>query len=401
MNIKNLYQNLPDTPGVYLMKDAKAGILYVGKAVNLKRRVSSYFNRPHELRIQKMVGEIRNIEIRKTDTAIEALILEAELIKKIQPPYNVLEKDDKSFLYVEITKERFPRVLLVRGKDLLARERNSGATYGPFTSASALKEALRILRKIFPWSAHPADAKFKRACFEYEIGLCPGTCIGAVTSADYKKGIAKLKMFFAGKKARLMKNIKKEMALAGKKLEFEKAQKLKRQLFALQHIQDVALIKEDSLPLTAEQKPPIRIEGYDISNISGESAVGSMVVFVGGEPEKSEYRKFKIRNFSEPNDIGMMKEVIKRRLGNPWPLPDLILVDGGAGQINAVKSVLNENGTHIPVIGMVKGPDRKRTDIIGFAPKGVDKITLTKVRDEAHRFAISYHKHVRGKIFFS
>lgn len=401
---------MPDTPGVYLMKGANGAVLYVGKAANLKRRVSSYFNRPHEHRIQKMVGEIRDIEIRKTDTAIEALILEAELIKRIQPPYNVLEKDDKSFLYVEITKEKFPRVLLVRGKDLLAREKNRSATYGPFTSASALKEAMKILRRIFPWSIHPADAKFKRVCFEYEIGLCPGTCIGAITSADYKKRIGKLKMFFAGKKERLIKDLKKEMIQAGKKLEFEEAERLKRQLFALQHIQDVALIKDDSLSTIHYPLSTTRIEGYDISNISGESAVGSMVVFVGGEPDKNEYRKFKIQNFSEPNpasplsrqggDVGMMKEVMRRRLGNTWPLPELILVDGGAGQINAVKKVLDENGLRIPVIGMVKGPDRKRTDIIGIVPKGIDKNTLTKVRDEAHRFAITYHKRVRAKKFF-
>jgi excinuclease ABC subunit C len=367
-----------------------------------------------------MVGEIREIEIRNTDTAIEALILEAELIKKLQPPYNVLEKDDKSFLYVEITGEKFPRVLLVRGKDLLAREENkmirqnrhAGAAYGPFTSASALKEALKILRKIFPWSVHPAGSTFKRACFEMEIGLCPGTCVGAISQADYKKNIAKLKLFFEGKKERLIRAIEKEMAVASKKQEYEKAAVLKRQLFALRHIQDVALIKDDSKLLAAGGSPlaDFRIEGYDISNISGESAVGSMIVFLGGKPEKSEYRKFRIHNFSEPNavpplaqrggDVGMMKEVMRRRLGNPWPLPALILVDGGMGQVNAVKTVLDENGLRIPVIGMVKGPDRKRTDIIGIVPRGIDRSTLVRVRDEAHRFAISYHKRVRGRKFF-
>ena len=417
------------------MKDARGAILYVGKATNLKRRVSSYFNRPHEHRIQKMVGEIRSIETRNTDTAIEALILEAELIKKVQPPYNVLEKDDKSFLYVEITKDKFPRVLLVRGKDLKDRDDKSGTFYGPFTSASALKEAMRILRKIFPWSIHSAEKLLvinyppqtnRRPCFEYEIGLCPGTCIGAITSGDYKKSIGKLKMFFAGKKEKIVRDLKKEMIKAGKKLEFEKAERLKRQLFALQHIQDVALIKDDSLSTNNYLPSTVRIEGYDISNISGESAVGSMVVFSarGGqgrlEPDKNEYRKFKIRNSKGPDDTGMMKEVIRRRFkhsspnsshvrsdGQPiakgdlgWPLPDLILLDGGAGQISAVKSVLEERKIKIPVIGMVKGPDRKRTDIIGIVPKGIDKNTLTRVRDEAHRFAIVYHKKLRGKKFF-
>ena len=208
-------------------------------------------------------------------------------------------------------------------------------------------------------------------------------------------------MFFAGKKEKLIKDLKKEMILAGKKLEFEEAERLKRQLFALQHIQDVALIKDDALlkPITYNLKP-VRVEGYDISNISGSSAVGSMVVFSGNEPDKNEYRKFKIKNFSEPNDVGMMKEVISRRLDNKWPLPDLILLDGGAGQISAVKSVLAERRMQIPIIGMVKGPDRKRTDIIGIVPKGIDKNTLIKVRDEAHRFAIAYHRRVRGKKFF-
>jgi len=419
MDQKKLYQNLPDTPGVYLMKNFKEDVIYVGKAANLKRRVSSYFNRPHEHRIQKMVGEIRDIETRNTDTAIEALILEAELIKKIQPPYNVLEKDDKSFLYVEITKEKFPRVLLVRGKDLLSRPylakatkskgRKPSAAYGPFTSASSLKEAMRILRKIFPWSLHsdPNDPKGiritqkkARPCFDYEIGLCPGTCVGAITSADYKKRIEKLKMFFAGKKVKLIKDLEKEMAFASKKLEFEEAQRLRRQIFALQHIQDVALIKDDSLSTNNYLPSTVRIEGYDISNLSGESAVGSMVVFVGGEPDKKEYRKFKIQNFSEPNDVGMMKEIIRRRLGNSCPLPEFILVDGGAGQINAIKKVLDENGLRIHVLGMVKGPDRKRTDIIGIIPKGINKDTLIRVRDEAHRFAITYHKQVRANRFF-
>lgn len=393
MDQGKLYKNLPDTPGVYLMKNSHGEILYVGKAGNLKRRVSSYFNRPHEFRIQKMVSEIRKIEIRNTDTAIEALILESALIKKYQPPFNVLEKDDKSFLYVEMTKDKFPRVLLVRGK-----ERTGGREFGPFTSATSIREALRILRKIFPWSIHPKDVKFKRACFEHEIGLCPGTCIGAITAEDYKKNIKKLILFFEGKKGQLLKSLEKEMKAASKKLEYETAGTLRRQIFALKHIRDVALITEDKFDESG--KAQLRIEGYDISNISGESAVGSMVVFVGNAPDKNEYRKFKIQNFSEPNDTGMLKEVLRRRFGNSWTLPNLILIDGGAGQVNAAKSVLDEYGLRIPVIGMVKGAKRKRTDVIGFAPKGIAKNTLIQVRDEAHRFAITYHKEVRGRRFF-
>src|SRR3989344_1918439 len=176
---KRLYKNLPQTPGVYLMKSASGRILYIGKAANLKRRVSSYFMRANDARIEKLVGEIKKIDYKKTDSALEALILESKLIKKYQPLFNVKEKDDKSFLYVEIAREEFPRILLVRGTDKSKRER-----FGPFTSASNIREALKILRRIFPWSTHEAEqiAKRKsqgahRPCFDYEIGLCPGTCI--------------------------------------------------------------------------------------------------------------------------------------------------------------------------------------------------------------------------------
>lgn len=405
---KNLYKNIPETPGVYLMKNAQGEIMYVGKAGNLRRRVSSYFLRPQEARIQKMVSEIKSIETRGTDTAIEALILEASLIKKIQPRYNVREKDDTSFLYVEITKEKFPRVMLVRGK-----EKANGRRFGPFTSSMSIREALRILRRIFPWSAHLPGAKYERPCFEYEIGLCPGTCAGAVTHAEYKKNISKLKLFFEGKKEKILRDLDREMKAAAKKLDFEKAEELKRRIFALRHIQDVSLITDEKMSaITEGQGMQTRIEGYDISNISGDSAVGSMVVFTGNQPDKNEYRKFKIKYSSEPNparrssrftsgggDTGMMKEVLRRRLNNDWKLPNLILVDGGAGQVSAAKEVLGEFSLQIPVVGIAKGPERKRNDIIGFVPKGIPKEVLIQVRDEAHRFAITYHKKVRNAKF--
>lgn len=393
------------------MKDAKGAVLYVGKAVNLRRRVSSYFERPHDYRISKMVSLIHSIETKKTDTAIEALILESKLIKKFLPPYNVLEKDDKSFLYVEITKEKFPRVLLTRGKDLKTPGRGLkiAKQFGPFTSSSSLKEALKILRKIFPWSTHTSESLMssalhatryklhaKRACFEYELGLCPGTCIGAITSVEYKKNIARLVMFFEGKKEAIIRSLEKEMTALSKKREFEKAEKLKRQAFALNHIHEVALIKEDYLDGDAPVAK-IRIEGYDISNISGTSAVGSMVVFIDGKPAKDQYKKFKIKTLQTPNDVGMLKEVIERRLGhaNDWPLPDVMLIDGGAPQVNAVLDVLEAHSLRLNVLGLAKGPQRKNNDLIGILPKGVDIKTLAKVRDEAHRFAVSYHRKLR------
>lgn len=399
------------------MKDAKKSVLYVGKAVNLRRRVKSYFQRPHDYRISKMVSLVRDIETKNTDTAIEALILEARLIKKFLPPYNVLEKDDKSFLYVEITKEKFPRVLLTRGKDLKTpgRKIKISKQFGPFTSSSSLKEALKILRKIFPWSVHSPDSlKLKvishsprsgiggagklhsvRACFEYELGLCPGVCINLITSKEYKKNIARLVMFFEGKKEAIISSLKKEMAALSKKTEFEKAEKLKRQIFALNHIHEVALIKEDYLDGDSAQAK-MRIEGYDISNISGTSAVGSMVVFENGVPVKEQYKRFKIRTIDTPNDTGMLKEVIERRLNHSeWLLPDVLLIDGGAPQVNAVLDVLEAHSLRLRVLGLAKGPERKNNDLIGILPKGVDLKTLINVRDEAHRFAISYHRKLR------
>ncbi len=397
MKEEKLYSHLPDTPGVYLMKDAVGRILYIGKAGNLKRRVSSYFQKAHEYRIEKLVSEIRKIEYRPTDSALEALILESALIKKHQPFYNIREKDDKSFLYVEITKEKYPRVLLVRGKELAAQSR--GTIFGPFTFASNLKEALRILRHIFPWNTHDPEAlaKFKRPCFDYEIGNCPGACTGRLTTGEYAKTVRYIRDFFRGKKQAILRSLEREMKAAAKKLEFEKAARLRGQVFALRHIRDTALINKDEFgDFDGRQSSPRRIEGYDISNISGTSAVGSMVVFTGGEPDRNEYRKFRIRWITQSDDTGMLREVIGRRLGNDWPLPDLMLIDGGKGQVHAAETVLSEHGVRIPVVGIAKGPERKKNEFIGMVPKWADEKVLIRIRDEAHRFAISYHRTLRG-----
>jgi excinuclease ABC subunit C len=296
---EKLYKNLPDTPGVYLMRDAAGKLLYVGKAGNLRRRVSSYFLRPHDARLEKLVKLIRRVDHQRTDTAIEALILEAKLIKENQPPFNILEKDDKSFLYVEITEEKFPRVVLVRGKDA-----KNEKLYGPFTSASSLREALRLIRRIFPFNTHAAKdiGRLARPCFDAQIGLCPGTCVGAVSLKEYRKTAKNIKLFFAGKKERILKNLEREMTSASRKLDFEKAEKLRRQMFSLRHIQDIAFIFEDKVGAPGGAGKPYRIEGYDISNISGAAAVGSMVVFVDGAPDKSQYRKFGIKTVQGSDD---------------------------------------------------------------------------------------------------
>jgi excinuclease ABC subunit C len=408
------YRTLPETPGVYKMKDSDGNIMYVGKAGNLRRRVGSYFERPHDVRIQTLVAKIKKIDIEQTDTALEALILEAELIKTLTPPFNVREKDDKSFLFIEIPKEKFPRVLLVRGKGTIASSTGTGKQFGPFTSASSVREAMRILRRIFPWSTHMSEevGTFKRPCFNYELGLCPGTCVGLVSQEDYGKTIDRLKLFLEGKKKAVLKSLEKDMKEQSKKQEFEKADKLRRQIFALQHIRDIALIADNETLMigTSALKSGYRIEGYDISNISGTSAVGSMVVFEDGEANKNEYRKFKIKSIFQPNDVGMLKEVLERRFAHAdasegsedrWAMPDLILVDGGLAQVNMARRVLLQAQLKIPILGIAKGPRRDRNDIIGLIPKGVYKETLVKVRDEAHRFAIGYHRVLRAKKIFN
>ena len=386
------YKNLPESSGVYLMKDKNRRIIYIGKAGNLRRRVSSYFLKAHDSRISKMVSEIKTIDFLVTLNALEALVLEARLVKQKSPPYNIKEKDDKSFLYIEITDENFPRVLLVRGKSKIIGER-----FGPFTSASSVRSAMKILRRIFPWHTHEAKkiGTLKKPCFDYDIGLCPGTCVSLITRREYMKNIRNLKMFLTGKTEKLLISLKKEMIQSARKLNFEEAEIVKKKIFALTHVQDSSLLSEtDSVFSTQE-----RIESYDISNISGDSAVGAMVVFTNGTPDKDEYRKFKIRLLNTPNDVGMIKEIISRRLKNSWPLPSLILVDGGLHQVNAAKNALAERGLQIPVIGMIKGEDRKRIDLTGDYIQGIDKKILESARDEAHRFAISYHKSLRSKKF--
>jgi excinuclease ABC subunit C len=241
--------------------------------------------------------------------------------------------------------------------------------------------------------------KAKRPCFDFEIGLCPGTCIGEVDEATYRKNIANLKMFLKGKKKALLNNLKKEMVLVAKSLDFEQAEKIKRQIFSLTHIQDVALIKDAEI--FNENKVKFRVEGYDVSNISGDSAVGAMVVWENKELNKNEYRKFRIRTIRQANDTGMIKEMISRRLKNNWPLADLILVDGGLGQMTAAKQALNEVGLKIPIIGIAKGPTRKVDRLIGKLPEDISKNDLLRLRDEAHRFAISFHKKVRGEKFLT
>lgn len=410
--IKEKIKKFPKTPGVYLMKNAAGKIIYIGKATSLRDRVKSYFDRPHDVRIEKLVEEIADIDYQKTPTVVEALILEANLIKKYLPKYNVKEKDDKSFLYVAISREKFPRIMLLRGLELdrmtPKEKKQITKLFGPYTSASSLRAALDILRRrIFPF--RDCVVMPKRPCLHYHLKQCPAPCANLVSAEDYRRLIHHLILFFEGKKEKIIKNLKKEMTAASRREDFETAARLRNQIFSLEHIQDVAVIKNDEVKNRTEKFGINifgRIEGYDISNISGTSATGSMVVFEDGKPNKNEYRKFKIKTISGANDVGMMKEIMDRRLyhAREWPLPDIVLVDGGWGQINAVREILAEHKIKIPVLGIAKGFDRKQDRLIADPNEPelvrvaeLHKDILLRIRDEAHRFAIGYHKLLRKK----
>ena len=391
--IEEKIEKLPDSPGVYIFKNKEGEIVYIGKAGKLTKRVKSYFLESADPRAKRMVKDVFDIDHKTTETVIEALILEAKLIKKHEPFYNIKQKDDKSFLYVVITDEEYPRVILKRG-----REKKEGrAVFGPFVSSSAIRQALRILRKIFPYNTHTEKQlkRMKRPCFYYQIGLCPGACADDLDREEYMEDIKNIELFFEGKKKQVLESLEKRMQKASDNQNYEKAQKLKKQINSINHIYDTALITPPEL-----EEEKMRIEGYDISNIGGKLATGSMVVFRGGKPQKSNYRKFKIKTVKNVDDIGMMKEVLERRFNNSWELPSILLVDGGVGHVNIAKEVLDENGLDIPVVGIAKGERRKKNELVGDEVD-IKKKTLIRVRDEAHRFAQKYHKKLREKDFLS
>lgn len=397
-------QKLPNTSGVYFFRGARKKILYIGKATSLHSRVRSYFGKDvpksRGEHIVSMVEQSKSIDFIATDSVLEALILEANLIKKHKPVFNTKEKDDKSFNHVVITKEDFPRVLLVRGKELLGTP-SSKYKYvsGPFPQGTVIRDALKIVRKIFPFrdKCKPLSGK---PCFNRQIMLCAGVCSGEVSKKEYAKNIRNIKLFFGGKKSIIIKNIKKEMSVLAKNLEFEKAGDLKKTIFALNHIQDVALI---SLPKATLDKEMFRVEGYDVAHLSGKFAVGVMTVVADGEPQKSEYRKFKIKSFEGVDDTKSLAEILERRLGHSdWQLPKLIVVDGGKAQKNIAEKTLKKYDIKIPVVGVVKDERHKPKNILvnsrdsKLTQKYKKEILLANA--EAHRFAIKYHRSLRGKL---
>lgn len=403
---------LPDAPGVYkFLRGDK--ILYIGKATSLRDRVRSYFRadivETRSPLISKMLSEFDKIDFIKTDSVLEALVLEAHLIKKFQPEANIKEKDNKSFNFVVITDEDFPRVLVLRGRELLnshflkEEKYKIAYSFGPFVNGSQLKEAMKIVRKMFPYR-DKCEPNSGRACFNRQIGLCPGVCTGEISKEQYAQQIKNIILFFEGNKMKLVRNLEKQMACFAKEKNFEQANVIKRTLFTLNHIQDISLIKEDPSysrggATIGDAEVSFRIESYDIAHMSGKNVGGVMTVVEDGEVKKSDYRKFKIKNDPGVDDTKALSEVLTRRLAHiEWRFPDLVVVDGGTAQKRVMEKILKENKLDIPVVSVVKDERHRPREILG------DKRLLKYEREillsnaEAHRYGIAFHRQLRGRL---
>ncbi len=378
------------------LKDGK--ILYVGKAANLADRTRSYFSSNLEFErgahISKMVREADKLNWRETGSALEAVILEANLIKKYQPPYNTKDKDNKSFNFVVITKEKFPKVKIVRGREL-GKIDDAGILYvfGPFPFSSELKKVLKIIRKIFPYSDKCSE-KDNRPCFYRQLGLCPGVCTGEISEKEYGRYIKQVVNLFSGKKEKIIKDLQKQMKKYADNLEFEQAAQTRDQIEALESIKETSLVEElYKTSLSGANVQVKRIESFDVAHLQNKARVGVMVVFKNGKPSKKDYRQFLIKT-QKGGDTDALREVLERRFKHTqWQYPDLIVVDGGKAQCKVAEKVLHANDLDIPIVAVKKDKTHNPKEIIGSTKySSLLKDTILQANLEAHRFAISLHR---------
>lgn len=388
--------NIPNNPGVYFFKKGEK-ILYIGKATSLRSRIKSYFNKnvitSRGEMILEMIFKADNLKWEKTDSVLEAIILEASLIKKYQPKYNTKEKDNKSWNYVCITKDEIPRVTIQRARNLNKKKYSS--IFGPFVNGTLLREAMKIIRPIFPYFDDDSLRKNNKEFYK-QIGLVPVD--------SYKNNIKNFKLFFQSKKKNILVNLKKEMMIFAKKKEFEKANEVKKRIFALNHINDVFLIKNEILSNLG--KNDFRIEAYDVAHMFGKNMVGVMTVIENGEVNKKEYRKFIIKTQNKANDTGALEEIFYRRFRHTeWRLPNIIVVDGGIQQWNKARSIQKKNifsESNITIVSVLKDNKHKPKAILGdkkIIKKYKKEILLAN--NESHRFAITFHKKKRDKNFLN
>jgi len=412
-NLKTQIKKLPQSPGVYIFYDNTGKTLYVGKSVSIKKRVASYFSQKKlGPKTDLLVRQIHRISYVKVFSEFEALLLESDLIKTNQPFFNVQSKDDKSPLYIKISGKPIPAITTTR-----RQEGQKGIFLkGPFPSAAKTREVLRLVRRVFPFCHHKNP---KRPCLYVHLGLCPYPHASPQSQKFYLHTIQKIKKLLSGQTSSLVKLLHSEMANFSKNMEYEKAQIVKKQIENIEYIlrkyhkpqefleqptlvDDIVAAKLKNLKEELNLKNlPKRIECYDISNISGKNATGSMIVFVNGKPEKGQYRRFKIEFSNKPNDYEMIRETIKRRFKNNWPKPHLIIIDGGRGQLNAACSILTKYHQKIPVIAIAKKLETiyawNKILPINLPKESLARILIQAARDEAHRFAIVYHHLLRSK----
>ena len=408
MDIKEKLTDIPAGPGVYLFKDGDGEVLYVGKASSLRDRVRSYFrkSRGQSPRTDALVAKIRDIDWITTATEAEALLYESNLIKEYQPKYNVDLRDSKTYPLIKITMaEEFPRVMVARG-----RKSDGSLYFGPYTDAALLREAIKSIRRVFPFcTCRPLP---KKACVYHEMGLCPAPSEGKISREDYLGNIKGIILFIEGKKGELVRALSEKMERLSGEKKFEEAARVRDRIEALSEMiagrpkRDSAVQLGELRSVLGLKEEPRIIEAFDISNIKGQEACGSMVTFMGGRPDKSKYRMFKIREVAGQDDYAMMREVIKRRytgsLKDKHPSPDLIIIDGGRGHLSAAANEIRAAGLKdVPIIGIAKVFEHIYTldrDVpVALPPSSKALQLIQRIRDESHRFAIRYHHILRRK----
>ncbi len=418
MNLQKLKnKKIPETPGVYFFKKGK-NIVYIGKATSLNHRIKSYFStdliNTRGPAILDMVTLADNVAFKQTDSVLEALLLESALIKEFQPKYNVKERDNKSYNNVVITDEKIPRVLVIRNREIKegAVDFKIKKIFGPFPNAAQLKEALRLTQRIFPFfdTKKPVDKlndfEKKKLRLNIQIGIYPDIFSGNVTVSEYQKTIHNISLFFEGRKKQILTSLEKEMRKMAKEQHYEKAGKIIKTIFALKHINDVSILNKESHEIIKDvdenNEQIYRIESYDVAHTFGIETVGVMVVSENQVINKSELRKFILKNSKKHDDYGALLEILERRFHHSeWRFPDLIVVDGGHGQRNVAVKLLKKINKKfkIDIVSVVKDEKHNPRDLLG--PKEIiDKYRshIMAINAETHRAAITFHRKRRDVI---
>ena len=418
-------------PGLYFFKDSKDTVLYIGKAKNLRSRVSSYFQESADLlqsrgpKIVEMISKVVNVDCLETANEVDATLQEARLIKDVRPPYNTQLADDKTFPYLEITtKDEYPGVYITRNP-----KSEKSKLFGPFTGAKDLRAVMTVLQKIFKFRTCGLDIResdekrrFFRPCLLYSIKQCAAPCAARIEKAEYKKIIKDLMTFLQSKRSTILRKLKKQMEEASKATDYETAAMYRDRVRLIERLDQRGTVETNVQPEVFARDPAealeklqkmfnsekaIRIiEGIDIAHISGEETVGSLVKFIDGKPFKSGYRRFKIKTVKGVDDYACIKEVVgrryKRALDGEELWPDVILIDGGLGQLHAAEEAMAEMGAPVPLLASIA----KKEEVIyihgtekpvKLAANNPAKKLLQYVRDEAHRFAQHYHHLLRSK----